>query len=97
MNDSAFMNVWLHRQVMNKVAANDSKVPAALKDRNSPHTRRHRHGTHPSSTASWPVSLCSMSKDRKSLYSKRWRMTLPARRLGLENEKSRNYFRVTWT
>ena len=32
MNDSAAMNVWLHRQVMNKVAANGGKVPASLKD-----------------------------------------------------------------
>lgn len=31
-NDSAAMNVWLHRQVMNKVAANGGKVPADLKD-----------------------------------------------------------------
>ncbi|WP_076999580.1 DUF3597 domain-containing protein [Variovorax sp. KK3] len=31
-NDSASMNVWLHRQVMNKVAANGGKVPADLKD-----------------------------------------------------------------
>lgn len=32
MNDSAGMNVWLHRQVMTKVAANGGKVPADLKD-----------------------------------------------------------------
>ncbi|MDM0085573.1 DUF3597 family protein [Variovorax sp. J31P179] len=32
INDSATMNVWLHRQVMNKVAANGGKVPADLKD-----------------------------------------------------------------
>jgi hypothetical protein len=32
MNDSATMNTWLHRQVMNKVAANGGKVPADLKD-----------------------------------------------------------------
>lgn len=32
MNDSAAMNIWLHRQVMNKVAANGGKVPASLKD-----------------------------------------------------------------
>jgi len=31
-NDSATMNVWLHRQVMTKVAANGGKVPADLKD-----------------------------------------------------------------
>ena len=31
-SDSAAMNVWLHRQVMNKVAANGGKVPADLKD-----------------------------------------------------------------
>lgn len=31
-NDSAAMNLWLHRQVMNKVAANGGKVPADLKD-----------------------------------------------------------------
>lgn len=30
--DSASMNLWLHRQVMNKVAANGGKVPADLKD-----------------------------------------------------------------
>ncbi|MGJ7523689.1 DUF3597 domain-containing protein [Variovorax sp. LT1P1] len=32
MNDSATMNIWLHRQVMNKIAANGGKVPAELKD-----------------------------------------------------------------
>ena len=32
MNDSAAMNIWLHRQVMNKVVANGGKVPASLKD-----------------------------------------------------------------
>ena len=32
MGDSASMNIWLHRQVMNKVAANGGKVPADLKD-----------------------------------------------------------------
>jgi len=32
MNDSAAMNIWLHRQVMNKVAANGGRVPANLKD-----------------------------------------------------------------
>ena len=31
-SDSAAMNVWLHRQVMNKLAANGGKVPAELKD-----------------------------------------------------------------
>ncbi|RYG58061.1 MAG: DUF3597 domain-containing protein [Alphaproteobacteria bacterium] len=31
-NDSASMNVWLHRQVMTKVAANGGKLPADLKD-----------------------------------------------------------------
>jgi hypothetical protein len=31
-NDSASMNVWLHRQVMNKLAANGGKVPEDLKD-----------------------------------------------------------------
>jgi len=31
-NDSASMNIWLHRQVMNKLAANGGKVPAELKD-----------------------------------------------------------------
>ena len=30
--DSAAMNIWLHRQVMTKVAANGGKVPADLKD-----------------------------------------------------------------
>jgi hypothetical protein len=29
--DSATMNIWLHRQVMNKLAANGGKVPADLK------------------------------------------------------------------
>ncbi len=32
MNDSASMNIWLHRQVMTKLAANGGKVPADLKD-----------------------------------------------------------------
>jgi len=32
MNDSAAMNIWLHKQVMNKLAANGGKVPADLKD-----------------------------------------------------------------
>jgi hypothetical protein len=32
MNDSASMNIWLHKQVMNKLAANGGKVPADLKD-----------------------------------------------------------------
>ncbi|MEQ1548884.1 MAG: DUF3597 domain-containing protein [Chakrabartia sp.] len=32
MNDSASMNIWLHRQVMNKLAANGGFVPADLKD-----------------------------------------------------------------
>ncbi|NGZ86230.1 DUF3597 domain-containing protein [Duganella aceris] len=31
-NDSASMNVWLHRQVMTKLAQNGGKVPADLKD-----------------------------------------------------------------
>lgn len=30
MDDSASMNIWLHKQVMAKVAANDGKVPADL-------------------------------------------------------------------
>jgi len=30
--DSAAMNIWLHRQVMNKLAQNGGKVPADLKD-----------------------------------------------------------------
>ena len=30
-NDSASMNIWLHKQVMQKLAANGGKVPAALK------------------------------------------------------------------
>ena len=30
--DSAAMNIWLHRQVMNKLAANGGNVPADLKD-----------------------------------------------------------------
>ena len=32
LDGSAEMNIWLHRQVMNKVAANGGKVPADLKD-----------------------------------------------------------------
>ena len=32
MNDSASMNIWLHKQVMNKLAANGGKVPADLQD-----------------------------------------------------------------
>lgn len=32
MNDSASMNIWLHRQVMNQLAANGGHVPAGLKD-----------------------------------------------------------------
>ncbi|MDO9406316.1 MAG: DUF3597 domain-containing protein [Polaromonas sp.] len=32
MADSASMNIWLHKQVMNKLAANGGKVPADLKD-----------------------------------------------------------------
>jgi hypothetical protein len=31
-NDSASMNIWLHRQVMQKLAENGGKVPADLKD-----------------------------------------------------------------
>jgi hypothetical protein len=31
-SDSASMNLWLHRQVMNKLAANGGKVPADLRD-----------------------------------------------------------------
>lgn len=30
--DTATMNPWLHRQVMNKLAANGGKVPAELRD-----------------------------------------------------------------
>ena len=30
--DSAAMNIWLHRQVMNKLAANGGKVPPELRD-----------------------------------------------------------------
>jgi hypothetical protein len=32
MNDSAAMNVWLHRQVMRELAANGGRVPATLTD-----------------------------------------------------------------
>jgi len=32
MNDSATMNVWLHKQVMQKMAANGGKVPQNLLD-----------------------------------------------------------------
>ncbi|RJG09538.1 DUF3597 domain-containing protein [Massilia cavernae] len=31
-NDSASMNIWLHRQVMNRLAANGGKVPADMRD-----------------------------------------------------------------
>lgn len=31
-SDTAAMNMWLHRQVMNKLAANGGKVPAELRD-----------------------------------------------------------------
>jgi Domain of unknown function (DUF3597) len=31
-NDSATMNVWLHKQVMRKLAENGGKVPNDLKD-----------------------------------------------------------------
>lgn len=31
-NDSAAMNIWLHRQVMTKLAANGGEVPADLRD-----------------------------------------------------------------
>jgi hypothetical protein len=31
MNDSASMNVWLHRQVMQKLAENGGKVPAEFR------------------------------------------------------------------
>jgi hypothetical protein len=30
MNDSATMNIWLHKQVMKKVAENGGQVPADL-------------------------------------------------------------------
>ena len=32
MNDSATMNIWLHKQVMQKMAANGGKVPASMMD-----------------------------------------------------------------
>lgn len=32
MGDSASMNIWLHKQVMTKLAANGGTVPADLKD-----------------------------------------------------------------
>ncbi|MCD0421602.1 DUF3597 domain-containing protein [Rubrivivax sp. JA1024] len=31
MNDSAAMNIWLHKQVMAKLAANGGKLPADIK------------------------------------------------------------------
>ncbi|KPF90340.1 DUF3597 domain-containing protein [Rhodopseudomonas palustris] len=31
MNDSASMNIWLHKQVMTKLAANGGKLPADIK------------------------------------------------------------------
>ena len=32
MNDSVAMNIWLHKQVMNKVAENGGELPAGLRD-----------------------------------------------------------------
>ena len=32
MNDSATMNIWLHKQVMTQMAANGGKVPANMLD-----------------------------------------------------------------
>jgi hypothetical protein len=32
MSDSATMNIWLHKQVMQRVAANGGKVPANMLD-----------------------------------------------------------------
>ena len=32
MNDSATMNIWLHKQVMQQMAANGGKVPAHMLD-----------------------------------------------------------------
>jgi len=32
MHDSASMNIWLQKQVMQKLAENGGKVPASLKD-----------------------------------------------------------------
>lgn len=32
MNDSAKMNIWLHKQIMEKLAANGGKVPADITD-----------------------------------------------------------------
>ncbi len=32
MNDSATMNIWLHKQVMKQMAANGGKVPAHMLD-----------------------------------------------------------------
>ena len=32
MNDSASMNIWLHRQVMTRLAQNGGRVPANLRD-----------------------------------------------------------------
>lgn len=32
MNDSAAMNIWLHKEVLKKIAANGGKVPASLLD-----------------------------------------------------------------
>ena len=32
MNDSATMNMWLHKEVMRKLAENGGKVPAGLQD-----------------------------------------------------------------
>lgn len=32
IHHSSRMNIWLHRQVMNKLAANGGKVPAELRD-----------------------------------------------------------------
>ncbi len=32
-NDSATMNIWLHKEVMRKLAANGGKIPQALLDK----------------------------------------------------------------
>ena len=33
MNDSAAMNIWLHKEVMKQLAANGGKVPQNLLDK----------------------------------------------------------------
>src|SRR4029078_1870259 len=45
MNDSAAMNVWLHKQIMQKLAANGGKLPSDIKAA-SPRYRLRRADSH---------------------------------------------------